>query len=36
MALPLSSGRMMTFSFCWRDFGDVDCFIVMFLLGGFS
>ena len=26
----------MTFSFCWRDFKDVDCFLVMFLLGGFA
>ena len=24
------------FSFCWRDFKDVDCFLVMFLLGGFA
>ena len=36
MALPLSAGRMMMFSFCWRDFKDVDCFLVMFLLGGFA
>ena len=27
---------MMMFSFCWRDFKDVDCFLVMFLLGGFA
>ena len=26
----------MMFSFCWRDFKDVDCFLVMFLLGGFA
>ena len=36
MALPLSAGRMMMFSFCWRGFKDVDCFLVMFLLGGFA
>ena len=36
MALPLSAGRMMMFSFCWRDFKDVDCFLVMFLLDGFA
>ena len=36
MALPVSAGRMMMFSFCWRDFKDVDCFLVMFLLGGFA
>ena len=36
MALPLSAGRMMMFSFCWRDFKDVDCFLVMFLSGGFA
>ena len=36
VALPLSAGRMMMFSFCWRDFNDVDCFLVMFLLGGFA
>ena len=36
MALPLSAGRMMMFSFCWRDFKDVDCFLVVFLLGGFA
>ena len=36
MALPLSAGRMMMFSFCWRDFKDCDCFPVMFLLGGFA
>ena len=35
MALPLAAGRMM-FSFCWRDFKDVDCFLVMFLSGGFA
>ena len=36
VALPLSAGSMMMFSFCWRDFKDVDCFLVMFLLGGFA
>ena len=36
MALPLSAGRMMMFSFCWRDFEDVDCFLVMFPLGDFA
>ena len=36
MALPLSAGKMMMFSFCWRDFKDDDCFLVMFLLGGFA
>ena len=36
MTLPLSAGRMMMFSFCWRDLKDVDCFLVMFLLGGFA
>ena len=36
VALPLSASRMMMFSFCWRDFKDVDCFLVMFLLGGFA
>ena len=36
MALPLSAGRIMMFSFCGRDFKDVDCFLVMFLLGGFA
>ena len=30
MALPLSAGRVMMFSICWRDFKDVDCFLVMF------
>ena len=24
------------FSFCWRGFKDVDCFIVIFLLGSFA
>ena len=24
----------MMFSVCWRDFKDVNCFLVMFLLGG--
>ena len=36
VALPLSAGRMIMFSFCWRDFKDVDCFLVMFLLSGFA
>ena len=36
MAVPLSAGRMMMFAFCWRDFRDVDCFLVMFLSGGFA
>ena len=36
MALPLSAGRMMMFLFCWKDFKDVDCFLVMFLSGGFA
>ena len=36
MALPLSAGRMMMFSFCWMDFKDVDCFLVMFLSGDFA
>ena len=38
VALPLSAGRMMIFSFCQRNFKfkDVDCFLVMFLLGGFA
>ena len=34
MALPLSAGRIMMLSFCWRDFKDVDCFLVMFPSGG--
>ena len=36
VALSLSAGRMMTFSFCWRDFKDLNCFLVMFLSGGFT
>ena len=35
VALPLSASRMTMFSFCWRDFKDVDCFLEMFPLGGF-
>ena len=27
VALCLSAGRMILFSFCWRDFKDVDCFL---------
>ena len=34
--LLLSVGRMMMFSFCWRDFKDVHCFLVMFLSSGFA
>ena len=36
VALLLSAGRMMMFLFCWRDFKDADCFLVMFLVGGFA
>ena len=36
VVLPLSAGRMMMFSFWWRDFKDVDCFLVRFLSGGFA
>ena len=36
VALPLSTGRMMMFSFYGRDFKDVDCFLVMLLSDGFA
>ena len=32
MVLPLSVGRMMMFSFCWRYFKDVECFLVMWMI----
>ena len=36
MALLLPAGRITMFSFCWRDFKDVEYFLAMFLFGGFA